>query len=248
MKRKVVLVTGSSRGIGRSCILAFAKKNYDVVINYHNSKKEAEDLKREVEMTYGVEALVIRGNVALESDVQKMMTEIIDRFGRIDVLVNNAAIEDTHSFWDKNSATFANVLGTNLIGSFLVSKEASRYMLEKRIGCIINISSNNGIDKYAPETVEYDVSKAGINILTKVMARELAPNIRVNAVAPGWVLTSKNELLDEQLNGKFIESEKEKILLGRFAKEEEIAQVVTFLASDDASYINGEIIVVDGGC
>lgn len=247
MKRKVVLVTGSSRGIGRSCILEFAKKGYDVVINYHNSQREAETLKEEVENKYGVTALNIKCDVKDEVEVKQMIAEIIEHFGRLDVLVNNVAIENTSSFDEKSKKTFDEVLGTNMIGSFLVSREASHHMRKAKTGSIINISSNNGIDKYAPETLEYDVSKAGINILTKVMAKEFAPYVRVNAIAPGWVLTEKNKKLNDELNGQFVTSESEKILLGRFAKEEEIAKVAVFLASDGASYINGEIIVVDGG-
>ncbi len=247
MERKVALVTGSSRGIGRGCILEFAKNGYDVVINYNNSEEQALTLKGEVE-NLGVKALVIKCDVSNEAEVIDMVNNIISEFGHIDVLVNNAAIEECSEFKDKNKSSFERALGTNLIGSFLVSREVSKYMLERKSGRIINISSNNSINKYDPSTLEYDCSKAGVNILTKNMAKEFAPYINVNAVAPGWVLTEKNEELDKELNGCFVSSESENILLKRFAKVEEIAKVVLFLAGEDSSYINGEVIVVDGGC
>lgn len=246
MDRKVVLVTGSSRGIGRGIVLEFAKSGYDVVINYKDSEDLALSLKKEVE-ALGVSAMVVKCDVSKEEDVISMVNSVVSVFGHIDVLVNNAAIEECSEFNVKTKQSFEKVLGTNLIGTFLVSKEISKYMLQRKCGRIINISSNNSINKFDPSTLEYDCSKAGINILTKNMAKEFAPYINVNAVAPGWVLTENNEKLDESLNGCFVVSESKNILLKRFAKVEEIAKVVSFLASEDAIYINGEIIVVDGG-
>lgn len=248
MKRKVALVTGSSKGIGKGCILEFAKNGYDVIINCNNSEESALTLKKEVEEIYNVKALVIKCDVSSEHEVMDMVKTIISEYGYIDVLVNNAAIEECSDFNSKTKSSFERIIGTNLIGTFLVSKEVSKYMLERKKGRIINISSNNSINKYDPSTLEYDCSKAGINILTKNMAKEFAPYINVNAVAPGWVLTDKNLELDKELSGCFVSSESENILLKRFAKVEEIAKVVLFLASEGSSYINGEIIVVDGGC
>ena len=248
MERKVALVTGSSRGIGRGIILEFAKNGYDVVINYNNSKDLALELKEEVESLYGIKALVIKCDVSVEEEVIDMINAVILEFGHIDVLVNNAAIEDCSEFGVKSKASFDRIIGTNLIGSFLVSREVSKYMLDRKMGKIINISSNNSINKYDSSTLEYDCSKAGINILTKCMAKEFSPYINVNAVAPGWVLTEKNRELDNSLSGCLVTSESENILLKRFALVEEIAKVVLFLAGNDSSYINGEIIVVDGGC
>ena len=247
MERKVVLVTGSSHGIGKGCILEFAKNGYDVVINYNHSLDDAYQLKEFVEKEYRVKTLVVQCDISCEDEVNDMVKTIISEFGHIDVLVNNAAIEECGEFQNKTKASFQRILGTNLIGTFLVSKEVSKYMLDKKSGRIINISSNNSLNKYDPSTLEYDCSKAGINILTKNMAKEFAPYINVNAVAPGWVLTEKNEELDKELSGCFVSSESENILLKRFAKVEEIAKVVLFLASEDSSYINGEVIVVDGG-
>lgn len=248
MERKVVLVTGSSRGIGRETILQFAKNNYDVVINYNRSENDALSLKEEVEEEFKVKALVVRCDVSKEKEVEAMISKIIKELGKIDVVVNNAAIEENSEFSCKNEESFKRVLGVNLIGTFLVSKYASYFMLNKKSGRIINISSNNSINKYDSSTVEYDTSKAGINILTKVMAKEFSPYINVNAVAPGWVKTEKNAKIDEELDGLFIKEESKKIMLQRFAEPSEIAKVIVFLASDEASYVNGEVIVVDGGC
>lgn len=242
--KKVALVTGSSRGIGRATIIEFAKKGCDVVINYMSSEKEALDLKEEVESQYSVRALAIQADVSIEEQVKAMVDEIISTFGHIDVLVNNAGIAIDTIFEDKTVANFRRTLDVNLIGTFLVSKYVGKYMLEEKEGCIINISSTNGIDTVYPESLDYDASKAGILSLTKNLAIQYAPYIRVNSIAPGWVLTDMNKELDDD----FMEEEKSKILLNRFADSYEIAKVIVFLASDDASYINGEVIRVDGGC
>ncbi len=238
---KVVLVTGSSRGIGRATIIEFAKEGYDVVINYNNSYDEAISLKDKVEKEYNVRSLVVKCDVSLENEVDEMFKLINSTFNRIDVVVNNASIAIDTTFEDKTVANFRKILDINLIGTFLVSKYASKYM---NSGSIINISSTNGIDTLYPESMDYDASKAGVVSLTKNLATTLAPNIRVNTVAPGWVNTDMNKELDQD----FINEECSKILLNRFADSFEIAKVVTFLASDAASYINGSIIRVDGGC
>ena len=241
--RKVVLVTGSSKGIGESCIRRFAKENYDVVINYNDSKESAFKLKEEVE-SLGIKALCIKCDISNEDEIKNMVDSIIQEFGRIDVLVNNAAIDMPCLFEEKNKEDFLKILDVNLVGTFLVSKYVSKYMKEQKSGNIINISSTNGIDKNFPMCLDYDASKAGVISLTHNLALEFKPYIRVNSVCPGWVGTeSELEGLDEE----FIKSEEEKIYLGRIAKKEEIANVVYFLASDEASYINNSIIRVDGG-
>lgn len=243
MNRKTVLVTGSSRGIGRSTIMLFAQNNYDVVINYVNDYESALSLKSEVETKYGVDALCIKADVSEEVEVSNMVDEIISKFGHIDCLVNNAGIAIDTTFEDKTVENFRRTINTNLIGTFLVSKYVGREMLKNESGSIINVSSTNGIDTVYPESLDYDASKAGVISLTKNLAIQYAPYIRVNSVAPGWVMTDMNKELDSD----FIKSEEEKILLKRFAKPEDIAKVIYFLASDDACYINSEIIRVDGG-
>lgn len=244
---KVVLVTGSSNGLGRAIIKKYAEEKYNVVINYNTDKLSAEELKKYVEEKYGVKALLIKANVGEEEEVKNMICQIIDEFGHIDVVVNNAGVEISSEVINKTKETFRKVLDVNLIGTFLVSKYASYYMMKNKTGNIVNISSNNGIDKYDPSTLEYDASKSAIISLTKNLAKEFAPYIRVNCVAPGWIKTDKVVELDESLDGKFISSESDKILLKRFAQPSEIANVVYFLSSDESSYINQEIIRVDGG-
>lgn len=243
-KRKVVLVTGGARGIGRSTIIEFAKKNYDVVINYCHSEADSNELKEFVEKEYNVSALVIKASVSNESEVEAMVEQVIKVFGHIDVLVNNAGIAIDTTFDDKTYDNFMETLKVNLIGTFIVSKYVGKYMLANGEGNIINVSSTNGIDTVYPESLDYDASKAGVISLTKNLALQYAPNIRVNTVAPGWVTTDMNKELDYN----FIKKEEEKIILNRFADPSEIAKVIVFLASSDASYINGSIIRVDGGC
>lgn len=237
---KVVLVTGSSRGIGKEIAKLYAKNGYNVVINYSTNEEKANNLSKELEEIYKINTLTIKCNVADENEVKEMIDKIINEFNRLDVVVNNAGICQDSPLEDKTTNDFKKILEVNLIGTFLVSKYAYKYMEN---GSIINISSTNGIDSYYPFSIDYDTSKAGINILTKDLAVEFAPKVRVNAVAPGWVDTEMNELLDID----FINKELEKITLNRFAEPEEIAKVVYFLSSEDASYINGEIIKVDGG-
>ena len=237
---KIVLVTGGSRGIGSEIARVYASHGYNVVINYNNSDKEANNLCLELENNYNVKTMAIKCDVSIEDDVKNMVEQIKERFNTLDVVVNNAGICIDSVLEDKTADSFRKILDVNLIGTFLVSKHVKDIM-EK--GSIVNISSTNGINSYYPFSMDYDASKAGINILTRDLAVEFGPNIRVNAVAPGWVDTEMNELLDVD----FINSELDKIVIGRFAEPVEIAKVVYFLSSDDASYINGEVIVVDGG-
>ena len=243
MNKLVALVTGSNRGIGKSCILEFAKAGVNVVINYCHRKDEAIALKKEVEDNYGVEALVVKCDVSKEEEVEAMVNQIIDYFGGIDILVNNAGVCRDNLLLDKSVKDFKRIIDVNLIGTYLCSKYVGRVMLEKRKGKIINISSTNAIDTYYPESCDYDASKAGVISLTHNLAKEFAPYINVNCICPGWVKTDMNKDLSvDQIN-----KEKKKILLGRFAEVEEISRIVLFIASKKASYINDTIIRVDGG-
>ena len=241
--QKVVLITGASRGIGASAAKEFARNGYNVVINYFNSKEKALSLKKEIEENYSVKVLTICADVSKEIEVEKMVEEIIEEFHHIDVLVNNAGIAIDTIFEDKTVDNFLKTLEVNLIGTFLVSKYVGKYMLENKKGSIINVSSTNGIDTIYPESLDYDASKVGVISLTKNLALEYAPYIRVNSVAPGWVVTDMNQ----DLSHECIENEEKHILLKRFADPSEIAKVILFLAGNDASYINGEVIRVDGG-
>lgn len=240
---KTVLITGASRGIGRETAILFAKNNYNVVINYLNNKSLANSLKESLEARYNIKVLTIKADISNEEEVQAMVADAIEEFKKIDVLVNNASIAKDNILELKTKEEFASVININLVGTFLVTKEVSKYMKEERDGAIINVSSTNAIDSYYPYSMDYDASKAGVISLTMNFAVELSPYIRVNAVAPGWVNTDMNKEID--INYK--KDLEEKILLNRFAEPTEVAKVIYFLASDDASYINGEVIKIDGG-
>lgn len=240
---KVVLVTGSNRGIGRSTIIEFAKAGLDVVINYCHHKEEALELKDYVESNYNVRCLVVKCDVSKEDEVIEMINEIVDYFGSLDILVNNASVCKDSLLMDKDVDSFRRILDVNLIGTYLCSKYAAKVMLDNGNGSIINVSSTNAIDTYYPESCDYDASKAGVISLTHNLAREFSPYIRVNCVCPGWVNTDMNK----ELSVEQVHEEEKNILLGRFADPEEIAKVIIFLASNKSSYVNDSIIRVDGG-
>ena len=256
--QKVVLVTGSSRGIGKATIIEFAKQGYNVVINYIDSSKEAnlkfidgefecdnrkdaEELKQSVEKEYGVQALIAEADISNELEVKDLIVKSIEKYGKIDVLVNCAGIVFDREINKVTVPEFENTLKVNVIGAFLMAREAVKYMPEG--GSIINISSTNGTKTIAPESIDYNISKIGLQSLTRDLALQFKPNIKVNAIAIGWADTDINKGLPKD----YIEEETERIYVGRFAKPSEIAKTISFLASDAASYINGEIIDVDGG-
>lgn len=233
----VVLVTGSSKGIGKETIIKYAKEGYDVVINYNNSKEEALLLEEEVKKM-GVKVLSIKADISNEEEVINMINIIKEEFNALDVLINNAGISIDTTFEDKTLENFRRILDVNLIGTFLVSKYASKIMNK---GVIINVSSTNGIDTVYPESLDYDASKAGVISLTHNLAKQFAPNIRVNAICPGWVKTEMNKELDNE----FIDNELSKIKLNRFAEPSEIADAIYNISI--CTYINDSIIRVDGG-
>ena len=243
MSKVVALVTGSNRGIGASCIEEFAKKGVNVIINYCHHEKEAKDLEKHIKENYNVEVLTIKCDISKEEEVEEMINTIIDHFGGLDILVNNASVSRDSLLLDKNIKEFKRVLDVNLIGTYLCSKYAGKVMLNQKKGKIINISSTNAIDTYYPESCDYDASKAGVISLTHNFAREFAPFINVNCICPGWVKTPMNKGLSLEQIAK----EKKKILLNRFAEPEEIAKMVLFLSSSNADYVNDSIIRIDGG-
>ena len=243
MSKLVALVTGSNRGIGRSCIEEFAKNGINVVINYCHRKEEAEELKKEIEANYDVDVLVIKCDVSHEEEVESMVNQIVDTFGGIDILVNNAGVCRDSLLLDKSIKDFRRILDVNLIGTYLCSKYVGKVMLEQKKGKIINISSTNAIDTYYPESCDYDASKAGVISLTHNFAKAFSPHVNVNCICPGWVKTDMNK----DLSYEQIAKEKKKILLQRCAEVEDISNAVIFLASNKANYINDTIIRVDGG-
>lgn len=241
---KVVLITGSSKGIGKATAIEFAKiGGYKVVINYLTDKENAEKLSNYLKEKYKIETLVIKTDISNEEQVKNMIQEVINKFGRIDVVVNNAGIAIDKEFEDRTVEDWKRTLEVNTIGTFLVSKYASENMLKNKSGKIINVSSTNGINTFFPSSIDYDASKAAIINLTYNLAIQFSPYINVNAVAPGWVNTEMNKELPKEL----IKEETEKIYKKRFADPEEIAKVICFLASEDAEYINSTVIKVDGG-
>ena len=240
---KVVLVTGGSRGIGKAISKRFAKEGYDIIINYKENESRAEEAKKEIENSYDSKVMLIKADLSNEEAIIDMVNQIFNTYGKIDVLVNNAGVVFDKEFDERTIKDWENTIKVNLIAPFVLTKLIGRKMYEAKSGAIINISSTNGINTYYPTSVDYDASKAGVISLTYDAAVEFAPYVRVNSVAPGWVNTEMNKDLEED----FVKEETEKILVKRFAEPEEIANVVYFLASDEASFVNSEVIKVDGG-
>ncbi len=241
---KVVLITGGAKGIGKAIALELAKNNYDIVINYLTSKKEAMELRETIINDYGVKCLAIRADISLENEVDQMVTTIESELHGVDVLINNAAIDLSNLFHLKNAEEFRRTLDVNVVGAFNCSKRVYKYMLEKEYGRIINVSSTNGINTYYPMCIDYDASKAALISLTHNLAFEFAPYIHVNCIAPGFIGT-ENEL--EGYDEQFLKEEQEKIMINRYGKPEEVAYLVKFLVSDEANFINNTIIRIDGG-
>lgn len=241
MNKKCVLVTGSSIGLGASIIRKYASMGYNTVITYNSHKDEAIELQKEIKDKYNTESLVIKCDISKEEDIENLKNEIINKFNKLDVLVNNASIAIDTTFSDKTKENYMKILEVNLVGTFLVSKIMSTIMNDN--SSIINISSTNGIDTYYEYSLDYDSSKAGIINLSHNLANYLSPKIRVNTICPGWINTPMNKDMDAE----FRKQEEDKILLKRFAEVDEIANLVYFISSDNASYINDSVIRIDGG-
>lgn len=240
---KVVLVTGSSKGIGAAIIEELAEAGYNCVINYNTSEKEAFELNEKIKK-FNVKSLVIKCDVSNENEVNNMFDIIEKELDGVDILVNNAAIDIPNVFYNKTVSDFRKTLDVNLIGAYITSKRAGRYMIDNKWGRIINISSTNGMNTYYPMGLEYDASKAALNSLTHNLAIQFAPYVNVNAIAPGLINT-ENEIAD--YDEEFMQMELDKILKRRIGEAKEVAKLVKFLISDDADYINNSIIRIDGG-
>ena len=241
MNKKCVLVTGSSIGLGASIIRKYASMGYNTVITYNSHKDEAIELQKEIKDKYNTESLVIKCDISKEEDIENLKNEIINKFNKLDVLVNNASIAIDTTFSDKTKENYMKILEVNLVGTFLVSKIISTIMNDN--SSIINISSTNGIDTYYEYSLDYDSSKAGIINLSHNLANYLSPKIRVNTICPGWINTPMNKDMDAE----FRKQEEDKILLKRFAEPNEIANLIYFISSEEASYINDSVIRIDGG-
>lgn len=241
---KVVLVTGGAQGIGKAIVLELAKNHYDVVINYLTSNKAAALLEEEIKKNYDVRVMTIQADVSKEEEVDAMISLIEKKWGGVDILVNNAAVDLSNLFHLKTAEEFRKTLDVNVVGAFNCSKRVYRHMLDQEYGRIINISSTNGINTYYPMCIDYDASKAALISLTHNLAFEYGPYINVNAIAPGFIGT------DNELDGydeEFLKEEQEKIMVNRYGKPEEVAYLVKFLISDEANFINNTIVRIDGG-
>ena len=241
---KVVCITGAAKGIGKAIALELAKHQYDIVINYRSSKQEALSLQKHIEETYHVRCMAIQADVSKEDQVDQMIQTIEDRWGGVDILINNAGIDLSNLFHLKTADEFRQTMDVNVVGAFNCSKRVYPHMLHQEYGRIINISSTNGINTYYPMCLDYDASKAALISLTHNLAFEFCPYIHVNAIAPGFIGT------DNELDGydeEFLESEVDKIMVKRYGKPEEVAYLVRFLISEEADFINNTIIRIDGG-
>lgn len=239
---KVALITGATRGIGKQIAITLAKEGFDIAVNYRTANDSLNETIKEIE-SYGVRCIGVQGDVSAFEDCENMTKQVIEKFERIDVLVNNAGITKDMLFIRMKEEDFKQVIDVNLMGTFNMTKNVSQYMVKQRSGRIINISSIVGIDGNAGQA-NYSASKAGIIGLTKSLAKELAGrNILVNAIAPGFIETDMTSVLKDDVKTNILNS----IPLKREGKPEEVANVVKFLASDDSSYITGQVISVDGG-
>ncbi|MGC8949295.1 MAG: SDR family NAD(P)-dependent oxidoreductase [Thermoprotei archaeon] len=245
LKGEVAVITGSSKGIGRFIALEFAKEGAKVVVNYSKSKDEAVKVVREIQ-ELGSEAIEIQADVSSEGDVKKLFDETVKNYGYVSILVNNAGHGSKAywnlSLWDINKREWDEVFSIDLWGAFLCSKEASKIMLNHGHGSIVNITSTPGVAG-GSDGIIYAIAKSGVVGLTRTLANILAPKIRVNAVALGsirtdWLQWISNKEIEELINH---------IPLKRLGEPEEVAKVVLFLASQDSSYITGQVIIVDGG-
>ena len=243
MDKKVALITGGARGIGKKIAEKFARNGYNIVINYVSEKTDVNKLESDLSQNGKVEVLCIKCDVTDFNSCQEMVKEAVDKFGKIDVLINNAGITKDNLLMRMKEEDFDKVINVNLKGTFNMTKNVISYMMKKRSGRIVNISSvvcvsgNSGQANYA-------ASKAGIIGFTKSVAKELASrNILANAVAPGFIETDMTDVLSESVK----ESIYSQIPLKKMGKPEEVANAVYFLGSDENTYITGQVLNVDGG-
>jgi 3-oxoacyl-[acyl-carrier protein] reductase len=240
LKNKVVLVTGSSSGIGKAIALSFAKAGSKVVIHYHENEQGALETQEEIQKI-GVEAIVLKADLAKESDIQMLFSQIVDRFNTIDVLINNAAFPAERTpYIESNQQDLLDLFNINVVNAMLCSKYAIEIMKKQGYGKILNTSSIKGWE-HGGGSVTYAVTKAAINSFTRTLAKQVAPEIQVNAVAPGYVKTRIYDNQSEDKINKWLDG----TYLKRWVTVEEIAKTFIFLAENDA--MTGQIIYVDGG-
>lgn len=233
---KVVLVTGASRGIGRQIAIDIANKGYKVIANYNNSKSQAESLQKE-----NINIEIYQADISKREKVHEMIESIIKKYGKIDVLINNAGISETKLFTEVTDNDWERMINNNLYSAFCVTQEVAKNMIDQKDGCIINISSIWGIVGASCESI-YSITKAGIDAMTKSLAKELGPsNIRVNSIAPGFINTDMNK----QYSNEEMESIREEIPIEKIGKTTDISKCVNWLIEDE--YTTGQIISINGG-
>ena len=239
---KVAMITGATRGIGKQIALTLANEGYNIVLNYRTENDELIQAKNEIE-SKNVKCLTVQGDVTNFEDCKQMIESAIKEFGKIDVLINNAGITKDMLLARMKEEDFKQVIDVNLVGTFNMTKNVISYMMKARSGRIINFSSVVGIAGNAGQT-NYSASKAGIIGFTKSLAKEIASrNILVNAVAPGFIETNMTDVLKDDVKQEIAKN----IPLKRMGTAQDVANVVKFFASDDSSYITGQVINVDGG-
>lgn len=237
---KVVVVTGGSRGIGAQIVKTLANENYKVILNYNNSKEQAEKIQQEL-LEQGKEIEIIKADVSKKEEAERLIQFAINKFNKIDVLINNAGISQEGLFTDVTEEEWQKIINTNLNSVFYCNQQALKYMIPEQQGCIINISSIWG-ETGASCEVAYSTTKAAINGMTKALAKEVGPsNIRVNAIAPGIIDTDMNR----NLTNEELEQIKEQIPLNKIGKALDIAKCVKWLIEDE--YTTGQIISINGG-
>jgi 3-oxoacyl-[acyl-carrier protein] reductase len=242
LKEKIALVTGASRGIGKAIALHLAEEGAQIIINYAKNSEKAKEVVAAVESTGG-KALAMQADVSCWQEVEKMVDSIYEKFGRIDILVNNAGVNRDELLISMEKEDWDAVINTNLGGLFHCTKAVAKYMMIQKNGRIINMSSVAG-ERGGRGQSNYAASKGGVNAFTRSVAMELAPKkITVNAIAPGVIETEMSSTVIRRAKDFILNS----VALKRLGQPEEIAKVVAFLASDDSSYITGEVIRVDGG-
>ena len=241
---KVVMVTGARGGLGTSCVKKFAKEGFNIILNDRINEDELVNLKNEMEEKYNVKCLVCFGDISNEEDVKRMLLNVKEKFGTLDCLINNAGIVYDMELNDRPTRIFEETMHNNVTGTYLMCKYFGKYMYEQdKTTRIINVSSTNGIDCNFPTSIDYDASKVAIISLTKNFAIEYAPKMLINAIAPGWINTDMNKDLPSDL----VKEESSKIYLKRFAEPEEVASLIYYLGSDENTFVNNEVIKIDGG-
>jgi len=240
---RVAVITGASRGIGRAIAEVFAEEGAKVAVNYNTSEKEALAIIEKIR-DQGGEAICVKADVSKCADVKRMVEITRNKYGRLDILVNNAGIMIAKDILEISEEEWDKTIDVNLKGAYLCSKEVTPIMLKQKKGKIINISSNSGL--YHPSAMrftEYVTSKAGMNGLTKALALRLGPYITVNAICPGWIKTEMVEQTDPEFESRILEE----TALKRYGMPDEVAASALFLASDEANFITGELLIVAGG-